>query len=136
MVRKRKIILSILLLLALIGFIGWITYLFTPTHPISREQAYALFAREVPLGSSRIEIENWIASKNWGKRYGYYPKRKSEDDYWFKGNPEYMTGYVSCYIEDNSRKLTTGSGDLVLIFYLDKDDKLIQVYYHQYSNSL
>jgi hypothetical protein len=135
MVRKRKIILSTLLLLVLIGFIGWINYLFTPTHPISQEQAYALIAREVPLGSSKNEIEEWFGSKNWGDRCGYGVKDGLTVSSWFKGRKKDMTGYISCMINDNSRTIW-GSGDLVLVFYLNKDDRLIEYYCHQFISSM
>jgi hypothetical protein len=136
MSEKRIIQLLTVFGIFAIGVILFVNYLFTPTRPISREQAYDLIAREVPMGASRIEVENWIDSKGWGERCGYMAKSLgtvSED--WFKGNLDEMKGYVSCFIADNSRTIW-GSGDLVLVFYLNKDGNLIQYYCHQFSNSL
>jgi hypothetical protein len=136
MSEKRIIQLLTVFGLFAIAVILFVNYLFTPTRPISKEQAYALIAGEVPMGASRIEVENWIDSKGWGERCGYSAKSwgtVSED--WFQGNSDEMKGYVSCFIADNSRTIW-GSGDLVLVFYLNKEGRLIQVYCHQFSNSL
>jgi hypothetical protein len=134
MSKKRKIWLAIVSLLVL-GIVCLVWYGFTPTHPISQEQAYALIAREVPMGSSRIEIEEWLGPKGWGNRCGYGVKDGFTVSSWFKGRKKDMTGYISCLIEDNSR-IFLGNGDLFLVFYLDREDKLIQFQCKQVYNPM
>jgi hypothetical protein len=46
-----------------------------------------------------------------------------------------MAGYVCCWFFDNTR-IFMGNGDLFLIFFLDKDDRLLQFYCHQVYNTL
>jgi hypothetical protein len=135
MVETHKIPSAIIRWTLILGFVWFLWYALVPAHPITKERAYDLIAREVPLETHRSEIENWFKSKGWGNRYGYSVKDEFTVSGWYKGRPEDMKGYVACFIEDNSRTIY-GSGDLVLVFYLDKDDKLIQVYCHQYTNAL
>jgi hypothetical protein len=134
MSKKRKIWLAIVSLLVL-GIVWFLWCAFTPTHPISQEQAYALIAREVTLGSSKNEIEDWLRSKNWGDRCGYGVKDGFTVSSWFDGRKQDMTGYIVCLIKDNIRTYL-GSGDLMLVFYLDKDDRLIQYHCHQFYNGM
>lgn len=133
--KKRIILLLTVFGLLSVAVILFVNYLFTPTHPITKEQAYALIAREVPVGASRIEIENWIDSKGWGNRCGYTAKSSGTDFDGVKGGLEDLAGNVGCYIEDNTRTLDS-SGDLVLVFYLNKEGKMVGYYCIQYSNSM
>jgi hypothetical protein len=130
-IRTRHIIAFIVLLLVT----GWIKYCLTPEHPLSEKAAYAMVAREVPAGTSRSDIEHWIESKGWGASYGYRFKSLDDMSGHFKGRPEDMTGYVGVLIPDNTR-IFLGNGDLLMVFYLDKDDCLIQFYGQQILNTL
>lgn len=134
MVKKRKIQLAICSLLFL-GIVWFLWYALVPTFPLSEQQAYALVARELPLGSSKSEIEKWMKSKGLQPKYRDRLQGMDSVSDSFKGRPEDLASYVCCWIFDNTR-IFMGNGDLFLVFFFDKDDRLIQFHCHQVYNSM
>jgi hypothetical protein len=134
MSEKRKFQLAIVSLLIL-GIVWFLWYTLVPTFPLSEKQAYALVARELPIGSSKSEIENWMKSKGLQPEYGDRLQSLSLESDPYKGRPEDMAGYVCCWVFDNTR-IFMGNGDLFMVFFFDKDDRLLQFHCHQVYNTM
>jgi hypothetical protein len=133
MSEKRKIQLAIVSLLIL-GIVWFLWYTLVPTFPLSEKQAYVLVARELPIGSSKSEIENWMKSKGLQSKYRDRLPKDSVTEM-FKGQFEDMAGYVCCWVFDNTR-IFMGNGDLFMVFFFDKDDRLLQFHCHQVYNTM
>jgi len=117
-------------LLALLLFTGFAAYGFFvfigfPTNPTSVAEVNKLVASEVPLGSTKQKVEEWLRSKGYKPRYEPFDHRvQAFGISTGKYKPHQIDGYIRASIRD-TRRIPFGYCFIHQFFLFDRRQRLV-----------
>jgi hypothetical protein len=96
----------------------------TPKNPTTVKQVEDRISKDVPIGSSRVEVEMWLKSQ--GIEYSYTNNTRHTSSVERAGlDPDKLSGLVQAIIRDTDRSFMV-EGSICLYFFLDKNGRTVK----------